>query len=320
MKTVRLPADAQAAQVRFGVELETYVPAECGILVGAYHAGTPVTQGYTPERQGIAAPLFHNTCWRAERDGSIRADAGHVPAEFVSPILYGDGGLTKLREFVRFLNSIGAKVNESCGCHVTVGIPSVIGSSNHAAVVEFIRKLAIVAHHNAWAIYAQTGTARHQSGYSHALYANTPDLIAQMARTTDVNELTNLANQLGRGMVNFRKAFRDGAGCIEFRAFAGTLNEAKLLHHVATAIGLMRYAHERKVVGSFQKSAKKFTAKTAPEALRRLWRSLGWSDANEGRTCATGLFGALHAEFYQFRKTALEMAEKFESRFPAANL
>lgn len=320
MKTVRLPADTKAAQVRFGVELETYVPATAGILVGAYHAGTPVTQGYHTDGIGLNAPRFQNTCWRAERDGSIRAKTGHVPAEFVSPILYGDGGLTKLREFVHFLNQIAAKVNDSCGCHVTVSITSIIGTTDHAEVVKFIRKLAIVAHHNAWAIYAQTGTARHTNGYSHTLLPNTPDLIAQMERTSDPMTLTNLANQLGRGMVNFRKAFNGERACIEFRAFAGTLNEAKLLHHVATAIGLMRYAHERKVVGSFQKSAKKFTAKTAPEALRRFWRSLGWSDANGGRTCATGLFGALHAEFFQFRRTALEMAEKFESRFPAANL
>ena len=322
MRTVSLPPDAKAAQVRFGVELETYVPASSGIVIGHYHGGVPVSTALaqTATLQTLAAPTFRNTYWKAERDGSIRPDVGHHAAEFVSPILFGDEGLTKLREFVRFLKGVGAKVNDSCGCHVTVSVPSIIGTTDHAEVVKFIRKLAIVAHHNAWAIYAQTGTNRHENDYSHKLFPNTLDLIDQMARTTDANQLTQLANTLGRGMVNFRKAFAGDRACIEFRAFAGTVNEAKLLHHVATAIGLMRYAHERKVVGAFNKSSKKFTAKTAPDALRRFWRSLGWSDANEGRTCATGLFGALHAEFHTFRQVALEMAEKFESKFPAANL
>jgi hypothetical protein len=49
-------------------------------------------------------------------------------------------------------------VNASCGCHITIGIKSVIGTSDAAATAEFVRKLAHIAHHNAWAIYAQTGT------------------------------------------------------------------------------------------------------------------------------------------------------------------
>lgn len=115
--------------------------------------------------------------------------------------------------------------------------------------------------------------------------------------------------------MNLRKAFNGERGAIEFRAFAGTLNEFKVLHHVATALGLMRRAAVARVVGGFQKSPKKNRARTAVEALRRLWRVLGWCDATECQPVALGLFGSLHAEFGQYRKVALEMAEKFETRF-----
>ncbi len=51
-----------------------------------------------------------------------------------------------------------------------------------------------------------------------------------------------------------------------------------------------------------------------------MWRLLGWVDSVPGRDCALGLFGPLHDEFGAYRKVALEMADKFEERFPAANL
>ena len=54
--------------------------------------------------------------------------------------------------------------------------------------------------------------------------------------------------------------------------------------------------------------------------LWRMWRILGWCDATECQHLALGLFGMLHAEFGAYRKAALEMAEQFEARFPAANL
>jgi hypothetical protein len=47
---------------------------------------------------------------------------------------------------------------------------------------------------------------------------------------------------------------------------------------------------------------------------------LGWCDATECQPVALGLFGSLHAEFGQYRRVALEMAEQFEQRFPSANL
>ncbi len=217
-----------------------------------------------------------------------------MPCEFVSPILYGDDGLTALRQFILWANQIGAKVNATCGCHVTVGIKSVIGTGDPTATAEFVRKLAHVANQHTWAIYAQTGTGRHESNYCHQLPLETEAIVKRMTRiagTADPVQLGALALQCGRGIVNFRKAFKGGErGAVEFRAFAGTLNEAKVLHHLATAFGIIRRAHTVKTLGRFDRKATKKHSKVANavEALRRLWRVLGWVDSTPGRDCALG--------------------------------
>lgn len=318
MKTVKLPPDTKAAQVRFGVEIETMIPEGCGIAVGAYHSGRPVTSGLDSNGRRIEAPRFDRVGWRADRDGSIAADRGYMPCEFVSPILYGDDGIRALIQMVRFITAIGGKVNGSCGLHVTVGIPSVIGSTDNAEIAAFVEKLVRVANHNAWAIYAQTDGSRHLNRYASPLPGETGELTARMKAQPGAADV--IAPQCGRGMVNLMKAFRGEQSAVEFRAFSATLSEMLVLHHVATALGVMRRAHETKVFGKFQKSVKKNTARTAPEALRRLWRLLGWSDAADGRDCALGLFGTLHGEFFNYRRNALEAAERFETQHPFANL
>ena len=190
----------------------------------------------------VTAPVFGGHYWKAERDGSIQVESGFAPCEFVSPILHGEAGIQALREFVRFARAIGAKVNASCGLHVTVGVPSVIGTAETPQVAAFVRKLVHFAKQNAWAIYAQTGTDRHLNHYAHQLADGVAGNLAKMCRAGSATQASILAEDCGRGMVNLRKAFAGANGAIEFRAFAGTLNEFKVLHHVATALGLMRRA------------------------------------------------------------------------------
>ena len=181
-----------------------------------------------------------------------------------------------------------------------------------------MEKLVRIANHNAWAIYAQTDNSRHLNRYSAPLPPDTGILTDRMkARPI---EASTLAPQCGRGIVNLNKAFRGEQSAVEFRAFAATLSEFRVLHHVATALGIMRRAHETKVFGRFPKSTKKNTARTAPEALRRLWRILGWTDAADGRDCALGLFGVLHTDFFAYRREAMEAAERFETQHLFANL
>ncbi|MHC1763601.1 MAG: amidoligase family protein [Verrucomicrobiia bacterium] len=323
------PQDTKAAEIRFGVEIETFIPMNAGIAVGQYHHGLPVTQGRSARsHRMIEATAFTNGdgvgYWVAERDGSIRPDDAttHMPCEFSSPVLKGEHGLECLRAFVQFLNRIGARVNQSCGLHVTVSIDSVTGSAETNAISDFMVKLGYVAAQNTWAIFAQTTPHRvsdqQVSSYCHRLPANAETLLKTAKTTTDAIQKQTLTAQCGRGMVNCLKAFTHRA--VEFRAWAGTTDEALVLHHVATALGLMRRAHETQAFGKFSKSAKKNKAATAPEALRRMWRVLGWVDAAPGRETALGLFGTMHSQFPAMKDAAMKRAEDFERALPAANL
>ena len=73
---------------------------------------------------------------------------------------------------MEWMTAIGATVDTSCGVHITVGVQSVIGSSEAGKVSEFVRKLAHIAQWHAMSLYGQTGTGRHLSRYSHTLAAD----------------------------------------------------------------------------------------------------------------------------------------------------
>lgn len=317
--------DQAAASIQWGIELETRIPMNSGVTVGGYHAGYDVRCG-VDARTGLPlnAPAFQRHCWKAERDGSIRCDAGQIPCEFVSPILRGEEGVEHLTKFVEWLNAIGATVNSSCGCHVTVGIESIIGSSDLAQVSSFIRKLAHVARWHARCLYGQTGTDRHLNHYSHPLYEDTAKAMRKMVTCEEERVKAECAEQCGRGMVNFKKAFRrdrDGrfVGVVEFRVFAGTTSIEKIMHHVASVLGLCRRAHQVQCLGGFKKNAvqQKRTA-TAADGLSFLWDYLGWTGS--ARPVALGLFGKLHSEFRRYRKEAKRLCTQFDARFPDAPL
>src|SRR5947209_4242565 len=95
-----------ANDLTFGVELEVTLPVGT-CPVGQYHFGVQVPQ--LPPG------------WKAERDGSIRPEAGYMAAEIVSPVLKGADGLRQLKAVCDWLQSVGAKVNRSTGLHVHVG-------------------------------------------------------------------------------------------------------------------------------------------------------------------------------------------------------
>lgn len=322
MKNAKMPSDFLAENIEFGVELETMVPVSAGIRRGGYHSGLAVMTG-TANGRIVEAPHFRGATWRADSDASIRAEAGYMAVEFVSPVLKGIEGLEALLSFVRFLHAIGAKVNDSCGCHITVGIRSLMPGEpvDTTKIAKFVRRLARFANNHRWAIYAQTGTGRHLNDYSHPLTAESKATFERMLETSDGRQLVDLCNMTGRGMVNFRKAFApNNREAVEFRAFAGTLSESKLLHHLATAFGLCRKVVASKEVPPFFRSEKIVRLANSREAVERLWKVMGWSRRTPTHKCALGLFGRLHSDFRQYRKAALEMAEKFESRFPNANL
>ncbi len=310
--------DPKAETITFGVELETTIPITSGVVVGAYHVGTTVRTGTDAQTcMPLNAPLYHGEHWKAERDGSIMTRLDRLACEFVSPILSGSEGIEHLIQFAEWARAIGANVNATCGCHITIGVKSIIGTDDPQAMSEFGRKLAHIARWHAMSLYGQTGTGRHLNRYSHTLGDDVGTLVRQMERNSNPARKADAANRCGRGMINFKKLFTHGV--IEFRVFAGTLNRHKLMHHLATVLGLCRRAAEVECLGAFSKNkAQAKRTATAKDALRFLWDYLGWTGSK--RPVALGLIGPLHSEFKHYQKIADRMCRRFDARFPFANL
>ncbi len=114
MSTKQSTPNRKAAEIGFGIEIECSIPTTHAreFPTGSYHHGLPVN-----------VEGFSN--WNTQRDGSVRGEAGYTPVEIVSPVLYGEPGLIQVVEMLDYLNSIGAKVNASCGLHVHVDCKNV---------------------------------------------------------------------------------------------------------------------------------------------------------------------------------------------------
>lgn len=215
-------------EITFGVEFETLIPTN-SVRVGGYHSGLPV----------FGAPMFQSQCWKAERDGSIVPSRGTQACEFVSPILKGEAGVAHLVEFVAWLNSIGAKVNNSCGFHIHVGIAGYLnGATSEAAVVLFVNKLARVSSFYSSALYAQTGTVSRETG----MYCTKPG--EEFKKTIQMVNKSKTLGLLCRNsryqMLNLTNVSRNRT--VEFRCFAGTTNANKVLVHLFSVLGLCRIA------------------------------------------------------------------------------
>lgn len=314
------PEDLKAADLHFGVELETVVPANSGINIGGYHQGAPVNHALVLG-EPHQAPSFDGARWRAERDGSLQAGCpeGYVPCEFVSPILRGEAGVQNLIAFVQWVKSIGGKVTSSCGVHIHVGVASVIGpTSSPDDTINFLCKLGAISQRLGLAFYSQTGTARHQNQFCRPL-TNNDKRVLDDAKRDRTNKVGQLCHADKYRLVNFRCV--GSKGTVEFRAFAGTLNVDKVLHHLATALGTCRYAAvvKRAQWGVNRKNWWK-DAGNGENALRLLWAVFGWQAASSSSTHSFGLFGSLYASFARYHKVGLAMATKFDNRYPAVVL
>jgi len=129
-----------ANQIAFGIEFETTLPARDDTPIGSYHHGTQVP--WLPSG------------WKAESDSSIRPTTPYRKGcEFVSPKLRGAEGLAEVERALDAINARNAKVNPSCGLHITI-----TWEGDAAALA---RLISLVGNHEK-AIFASTGTRRRE--------------------------------------------------------------------------------------------------------------------------------------------------------------
>lgn len=272
-----------ANDLTFGIEFETTIP------IGAVPVGS-----YTNGAQVPGLPVG----WVAKSDGSIHAGRGRQGCEFVSPVLRGSDGVKQVLQVLVALNAMGAKVNSSTGLHVHVG-----WSADEQALA---RLLSIVSNSET-AIFASTGTkAREQGHWCRGVRRYGSKEQAMTTARTSRYHVLNVTN-LGAG----RKQ------TVEFRAFAGTLNAAKVLGYIRLCLGLVEQALKAnrtpdwvpRPIKPTNSAARKGPGQTA---IARLFYQLGWV---KGRT--KHVFGEVTCdgapELKTIRKEFMRLAKKYDN-------
>ena len=251
-----------AAQLTFGIEFETTMPAN--YPVGSY--SRPI------QAQGLPQG------WKCKTDASIRSGArGRKGVEFVSPVLQGADGIRQVVAACKALNEMGAKVNASCGCHVHVG--GFFRQFQGAELDKQLKKLVTLVSNFETAIYASTGTKQRERGTwckgvkRHGNADNA--LTGYTGATADRYHVLNLTN--------VRRADKQTA---EFRAFAATTNAVKAVGYIRMCLGLVERALTAKRTTNWDAKTPTASSPIARDgegetALVRLFYQLGWT---QGRT------------------------------------
>jgi hypothetical protein len=215
----------KASTIKFGIEIECTVPTSRveAFRPGAYHRGIQI----------IGAPEG----WNAQRDASLRAPAGHVAVEVVSPILEGEDGLTQVVYMLDYLGSIGARVNVSCGLHVHVDARGLDNETVNRAINTF-RTFEM-------AFYGLNGSAINRRLSSP--YCVPFERVERGERAGRYQSL-NLAN-----LEPARK------GTLEVRCFAASLDPATVVAAIYMAVALVAIASEQSVNSEFANHAARIT-------------------------------------------------------------
>jgi hypothetical protein len=277
-----------ASEIAFGIEFETTLPGNDTTPIGPYHGGYQVP--WLP------------TGWRAERDSSIQTTPDRKPCEFVSPKLRGAEGVAEVERAIDAINQHGAKVNPTCGLHITIE-----WNGDAAALA---RLISLVGNHER-AIFASTGTRRReQTVYTKRIKQYGDKDRAKQRCEADRYHLLNLTH-LARGRNR-----------IEFRAFAGTLNATKVLGYLMLCLGLVELALNTKRCADWDYAKPEGTkscwdrpgAGNGETELNRLFYRLGWTKGWYKGALRDKAFGQVGTPDWRTIKTKLlEMARKYDA-------
>lgn len=203
----------KASEVRFGIEVECFVPTTVDIQVGGYHRGLQIAE--VP--QG----------WNGQSDGSIHAPAGYRPVEVVSPVLAGEAGLVQVFYVLDWLRERGAQVNRSCGLHVHVDATDLSRSD--------IRRIMQVFLRHEKALFSINGSQ------AEARWDN--QFCKRSARWLDP-----LADRYQS--LNLSNVGRQSKNTVEFRLYAGTLDPEEVVTAVYASVALVVAAVNGEIVGT----------------------------------------------------------------------
>jgi len=169
--------------------------------------------------------------WIAASDSSIHPPSGQMGHEIISPILYGQEGLETIKRVMKALKKAGAKVNKSCGLHVTMGVANC--SARWKRMAAWKKTSCMMNLADAYIYFMDYGFSElcsssrspNSANASHYACYPRPSWTTQYGKATKQtakNVLYSSDPTLGRGALNFGNLW--DAGVIEFRQHHGSLN------------------------------------------------------------------------------------------------
>jgi hypothetical protein len=219
---------------KFGVEMECFGVARDVVAQALINAGVgAVVAGYTGSN--------YNS-WQIKTDGSINEYTGF---EVVSRVLQGEDGIAEVAKVCEVLESLGAKVNKSCGMHI-----------HHDAASWGIQKFR-----NLFKRFVKFEAAL-DSIQPESRRANNNRYCASMIQSYDmprriddcrtVQQLSRLYGDNRYLKLNLQSFFR--MGTVEFRNHAGTVSAAKVCNYIRLTGAMVKDANDNVAIKQFARS------------------------------------------------------------------
>tara|TARA_R110001592_G_scaffold170463_1_gene407665 strand:+ start:12598 stop:13572 length:975 start_codon:yes stop_codon:yes gene_type:complete len=183
--------------------------------------------------------------WASERDGSITNSAGRGLAhEVVSPIIRGREGLAMVKRVMKGLSNAGAKVNRSCGLHVTMGIKNCSARVRRMSARNLAQRVGRMV--DAYDYFYGGAFCRlvSPSRRDNTVYCGRVRYSSYVPNTygqgTKNHYTTMMSRRVGRGCVNINNFLSNGI--VEFRQHNGSLNGEKIINFALLLHKLISWA------------------------------------------------------------------------------
>ena len=187
--------------------------------------------------------------WASERDGSIRNTAGRgIAHEVVSPIIKGQEGLAILKRVMKAMTRAGAKVNKSCGLHITMGVRNCSARVRRMSARNLAQRIGRMVdaydYFYGGAFCRLVSPSRRVGAPNATTYCPRVRYTYQVPNTygtgTKAHYQNMMRNTVGRGVVNINKFM--SKGIVEFRQHNGTLNGDKITNFALLLHKLISWA------------------------------------------------------------------------------
>ncbi len=183
---------------------------------------------------GNSIPNFPG--WKMKHDGSIMPPHGFESAEIITPDggLRGPEGFDQIRRMLAKLRAMGTTTNQSCGFHIHIGW--------NGSPAQLRRLICLFAHHEKAFFAANGSKERDQNTYCQSIQLSHAGL--QRLRTMrDLRDhyISGGGRYRALNLTNLSSGYGNNE-TIEFRLFAGTLDETRILANIALCLGLTQKA------------------------------------------------------------------------------